>query len=78
MSRWFDIGAAVFAFIAAVFWFSSAAGKSPPMVAYWDSTPESDPFLRSVKFSARMNVVAAVFSGLSAILVAVKLFFFPT
>ena len=46
------------------------------MVAYWDSTPESDPFYRAVKFSARLSAIAATFAGISAILLAVKLFFF--
>lgn len=75
-SRYIDIATAVFAFLAAVFWFLSAAGKLPPMVAYWDSTPDSDPFYQAVKFSALMNTIAALCSGVSAALVAMKLFFF--
>jgi hypothetical protein len=77
MGRWLDIGAAIFAFIAAVFWFLSAARKLPPMLAYWDKTPDSDPFYQAVKFSARMNVFAAAASGVSAALIAIRLFFFP-
>jgi hypothetical protein len=72
MSGWLDLGAAVFAFVAAVFWFLSAARPVPPMVKNWDSTPESDPLYLAVKFSARMNAIAATFAGLSAILLAVK------
>jgi hypothetical protein len=77
MSRWLDIGAAVFAFIAAIFWFLSAAGKLPPIATYWDNTPNADPFYQAIKFSARMNMIAAIASGISATLVAVRLFFFP-
>ena len=78
MSRWIEICAAAFAFIAAVFWFLSAFGKLPPMVTYWDRTPNSDPFYRAVKFSAYMNTIAAVASGVSAALIGIKLWFFPT
>jgi hypothetical protein len=53
---------AVFALIAAIFWFLSA-GESPPMVTYWGSTPDADPFYKAVKFSAEMNKLAAGFSG---------------
>jgi hypothetical protein len=34
MSRMLEVLAAVFAFIAAVFWFLSAAGQVPPIVMY--------------------------------------------
>lgn len=54
--------------MAAAFWFASAYGKLPPPVAYWDRTPSKDPFYNAVKFSARMNKYAAIFSGLSALL----------
>ena len=66
-----EIGAAFFAFLAAVFWFLSSYGKLPAMVDYWDSVPETDPFYLAVKFSAQMNKWAAIFSGLSALCVAV-------
>jgi hypothetical protein len=62
-----EIGAASFAFLAAAFWFFSANGKLPPMIAYWDSTPEHDPLYQSLKFSGRMNKWAALFSCLSAL-----------
>jgi hypothetical protein len=68
MGRLLDAGTAFFAFVAAVFWFLSAYGKLPPMVAYWDSTPDSDPFYQAVRFSARMNKWAAIASGVSAVL----------
>lgn len=78
MSRSLDIATAVFAFIAAVFWFLSASGKLPPMVAYWNTTPNTDPFYQAVKFSAYMNMIAAIASGLSAVLFGIRLIFFPT
>jgi hypothetical protein len=74
MEKWIDIGAAVFALIAAIFWFLSAYGKLPPLVTYWGSTPDADPFYNAVKFSAEMNKWAAGFSGLSALLMGIKLF----
>ena len=59
MKDYLDILAAVFALIAAVFWFLSAYGKLPPMVAYWDRTPDNDPFYVAVRFSA--NILDAFF-----------------
>ena len=73
MRHWLDIGAAVSAFVAAVFWFLSAYGSLPPMITYWDAVPESDPFYRAVKFSALMNRWAAGFSGLSALCMGVEI-----
>ena len=52
----------------------SAYGKLPPMVAYWDRTPDTDPFYVAVKFSAQMNKWAAGFSGLSALCMAIRIF----
>jgi hypothetical protein len=72
--HWLDMGAALFAFVAAIFWFLSAYGQLPPMMTYWDSVPEHDPFYRAVKFSARMNRWAASFSGLSALCMSIELF----
>ena len=48
------------------------------MVTYWDRTPNSDPFYQAVKFSAYMNMIAAIASGVSAALIGIKLWFFPT
>jgi hypothetical protein len=36
-----DFAAAIFAFIAAVFWFLSAAGQLPPIGMYWLHAPEN-------------------------------------
>jgi hypothetical protein len=74
MRRLLDAGTAIFALVAAAFWFLSAYGNLPPMVTYWDSTPESDPFYQAVKFSARMNTYAALASGVSAGLFGVRNF----
>ena len=73
METWLDVAAAVFAIGAAIFWFLSAYGDLPPMVAYWDAAPPSDPLSRAIKFSAKMNQWAAGLSGLSALLMAIKI-----
>ena len=49
MTAWIDIASAIAAFAAAILWFVSAYGKLPPMVAYWDAAPPSDPFYEAVK-----------------------------
>jgi hypothetical protein len=74
MEKWLDIGAALFALVAAIFWFRSAYGKFPPLIAYYDQTPENDPFYSAVKFSAEMNKWAAGLSGFSALCMGIKLF----
>jgi hypothetical protein len=74
MGKWLDVGTALFALIAAVFWFLSAYGKLPPLIAYWGQAPESDPFYAAVKFSAEMNRWAAGLTGLSALCMGIKLF----
>lgn len=74
MERWLDIGAALLAFAAAIFWFLSAYGRLPPMVPYWDHVPANDPFYMAVKFSATMNRLAAALSGASALCIGLKLF----
>jgi hypothetical protein len=50
MEKWLDIGEALFAFVAAVFWFLSAYGSLPPMVMYWHHAPESDPLYVTSSF----------------------------
>lgn len=62
-----DAATAAFAFVAALFWFLSAAGKLPPMVSYWDKAPDNDPFFKAVRRSAMLNRWGAVFAGLSAL-----------
>jgi hypothetical protein len=64
---------AVAAFVAAVFWFLSAAGKLPPMVAYWDAAPPTDPLHMALQSGVPMNRLAASFAGISALAVATLL-----
>jgi hypothetical protein len=71
-----DFAAAVFAIVAAAFWFLSAFGGLPPMRAYFDHAPDNDPFFIAMRFSANMNVVAAALSGLSALCFGIKLLWF--
>jgi hypothetical protein len=78
MANWLDTGAAVTAFIAAAFWFLSAHGKLPSTWTYWDQAADTDPsFFRAIKFSARMNSIAAAFSGASVLLLGAKLVLLP-
>ena len=72
MKFYLDIGAALFAFAAATFWFLSAYGKLPPIVTYWDQAPNNDPFYLAVKFAANMNRWAAGFSGMSALCLGIR------
>jgi hypothetical protein len=74
MQKWLDIGASVCALVAAVFWFLSAYRKLPPMITYWDETPENDPYRQAVKVSAAMNTLASGFSGASALCMGLKVF----
>jgi hypothetical protein len=75
MARFLEISAAVFALIAAVFWFFSAKRRLPRQSLYWDgNVPEADPYQRAVRFSAVMNKWAAGFSGLSAACMSARLF----
>jgi hypothetical protein len=74
MEKWLDVGAAVLALAAAVFWFLSASGKLPPLVSYWDRAPQSDPLYAALRFSAFMNTCAATLSGGSALCLGLKLF----
>ena len=67
MDKWLDIAAALFAFLAAGFWFVSGYGKLPPMGMYWDAAPPNDPFYMAIKFSAKMNRWAAGFERLVGI-----------
>jgi hypothetical protein len=45
------------------------------MKAYWDHAPADDPFYVSLISSAKMNRIAALFSGLSASCAGLKLWF---
>ena len=39
----------------------------PPMIAYWDMTPEHDPFYVAMNKGISLNRIAAIFAGLSAL-----------
>ena len=73
-----DISAALTATIAAMFWFASASLKPPPEYGYGVAAPEdwqtspSKSYLWAVKV-ARRNRLAAFFSGVTAVLVALSL-----
>jgi hypothetical protein len=72
MEKWLDFATALFAIVAAVFWFLSA-GNPPRMMQYWGSVPENDPFRLALVFSAKMNGWAAGLSGASALCMALKI-----
>ncbi len=74
MEKWLDVGAAMFALVAAIFWFLSACGNLPAIVTYWGHAPGNDPFYLALKFSAQMNTCAAALSGMSALCMGIKLF----
>jgi hypothetical protein len=71
MEKWLDLGAAISAFAAAIFWFLSASGQLPP-ITYLGFSPPNDPFAIAMRFTAHMNSCAAVFSGISALCWGVK------
>lgn len=67
-----EICAMVFAFIAAVLWFMSAAGDLPQSITYWDATPPNDPFYAALQASVRWSRWAAVAAGISALCTVVN------
>jgi len=74
MDIYLNIAAAVFALIAAVFWWRSACRKLPPFPSMvYDFDPNKDPFFLAVRFSANMNKIAAGSSFISAVCVAILL-----
>lgn len=76
MKRLPENGVAIFALIAAGFWLASAYGGLPHMKSYFGAIPPNDAFYLALKFSARMNVLASIFSGLSALCMAIGIFLF--
>lgn len=75
MRRMLDIGAMVFAFVAAALWFLSAASDLPQSITYWGATPPNDPFYVALQTSVRLNRWAAAFTGLSVLCNGMKFFF---
>jgi hypothetical protein len=55
MAYYLDLGTALFALAASVFWFASAYEKLPPMPGmYWTAVPDTHPFYRAIMFSVRI------------------------
>jgi hypothetical protein len=66
-----NVVSAFAAFGAAIFWFWSAAAKTPAPGAYYGYTPEHDPFLMAFRASMKRNCIAAALAGLSALAMTV-------
>jgi len=74
--RLLELIAALFALLAAVFWFLSAAPWEglPQIVSYWGAASEGDPFWQAMVFSAKMNSYAASCSCIAAAVAGIRLF----
>jgi hypothetical protein len=66
MKKYFDLVTAVYAFLAAVVLFWAASVRIPPLESYKDFKPPSE-HTKALALSARLNSIAAAFSGLSAL-----------
>jgi hypothetical protein len=65
-----NAGAALIAFVAAGFWFISAAGKIPKSdKTYGGFLDTPDAIISALKYSAKWNRLAALFAGFSALVV---------
>jgi hypothetical protein len=63
-----NAGAALFAFMAAGFWFISAGGKTPKAdKTYGGFLNTPDTIITALKYSARWNRLAALCAGISAL-----------
>jgi hypothetical protein len=62
-----NVASAAAAFLAAVFWFLSAARPLPRPTTYWDHTPDTDPFLQALRAAVRHNRYAALCAGVAAL-----------
>ena len=70
---WLQLASLISAFIAAFFWFWSAARRFPSMsVGYGGAVSKDDPFLVALVGAARFNRWAAFFSGISTFSLAVS------
>jgi hypothetical protein len=70
VTAYLNATAAVCAFIAAVFWLRSASTRIPQLQIEWGGVTNDDPFVRAMERTAKMNQIAALFSGLAAIATA--------
>ena len=69
-----NIGAAGTAFIAASFWFISAAAKVPQVNDTWGGLTENPhKIVGAIASSAKWNRLAAAFAGISAALTAIAI-----
>ena len=68
-----SLGVAISAFLAAYYWFRSAAVKLPAPGMYWDEMPETDPWLQATRAAARFNRLGAMWAGVSALLTFISL-----
>lgn len=64
-------GSLAVGFVAAVFWWWSAAVPLPAPGMYWEKSPENDPFLMAIRHGADLNGIAAILTGVSVALAAV-------
>ncbi|WP_457492187.1 hypothetical protein [Tardiphaga sp. P5_C7] len=74
--RILDILAVLSAFAAAGLWGWASFMNIPNPRAYYDHTPDHDPFVVAFKRASRINAIAAINAGASAVFGAVKLAFF--
>ena len=65
MARVFEVAAALFAVVAAGFWFLSAFGELPQIATYWEMAPVDE--------AAIMTSWAAGLTGVSALCAAARL-----
>jgi len=74
MDFFLNAGAALSAFVAAGFWFASARGKVPIADPSWGGIGKTDAeIISAMKYSAKLNSIAAVFAGISALFIAVDI-----
>jgi len=64
MTRTFEIAAALFAVVAAVFWFLSAYGELPQIVSYWDTAPVDEAAIMTSSAFPRFESYEAALSSL--------------
>jgi hypothetical protein len=55
------------AFVASIFWYLSARNRLPPILPYWDRTPDDNPFFVTLQTGVKLNRWAAGFAAASAL-----------
>jgi hypothetical protein len=67
-----NAGSAITSIVAAIFWFISATGKEPTLDLTWGGYGKTETeILSALKRSSKWNRWAAVFSGISVLLLAI-------